>query len=149
MPQPKSYLPPNTFTTIFNDSDGIESIEIAVALDNDYVNLAYPRLLGTFKVVNGTWSVSFIIDFLLLEKLDGDYVFEVETTRINRNQFKNKESMMQRLEQIYATYYDKVQKFNTTDGERDVIAQVKGLFSGAISLLKVLDTNMVIDLGKH
>lgn len=149
MPQSRSYLPSNAFTTIFNDSDGIESIEIAVIIDNEYIDLAYPRLLGTFKVVNGTWSVSFVIDFLLLEKSDGDYAFEAETRIINRNQFKNKESMMQRLEQIYATYYDKVQKFNTTDGERDVIAQVKGLFSGAISLLKVLDTNMVIDLGKH
>jgi len=146
VPQPKSYLPFNAFTTIFNDPNGIESIEIAVIIDNEYIDLAYPRLLGTFKVVNETWSVSFVIDFLLLEKSDGDYAFEAETRVINRNQFKNKESMMQRLEQIYATYYDKVQNFDATG---DVIAQVKECFTDTISKLNVLDTDMVIYLGKH
>jgi len=146
VPQPNLYLPFNAFTTIFNDSNGMESIEIAVALDNDYVDLAYPRLLGTFKVVNGKWSVSFVIDFLLLEKLDGDYVFEVETRVINRNQFKTKESMLQRVEQFYTTYYDKVQNFDATG---DVIVQIKECFTGTISMLKILDTEMVLHLGRN
>ena len=51
-------------------------------IDDDLIDLGYPRLFGTFTVVNGTWSVKFIIDFLLLEKSDGDYVFEVETVSI-------------------------------------------------------------------
>jgi len=78
---PRSYLPPHA-TNISNTPNGKYTVEIAVPINGDLVDLGYPRLFGTFKIVNGTWSVKFIIDFLLLEKSDDDYVFEVETVSI-------------------------------------------------------------------
>jgi len=70
----KSYLPANASTNISNNIYGKETIEIAVLIDDELVNLGYPRLSGAFKIVNGAWSVKFSIDFLLLEKSDREYV---------------------------------------------------------------------------
>jgi len=146
--QRKSYLPPNATTNVSNNSNGKDAVEIAVPIDDDLIDLGYPRLSGTFKIVNGTWSVKFIIDFLLLEKSDGNYVFEVETVSINRNQFRTQDVMIERLEQLYATYYDKVQNCNF-DANSDVVYQIKEYFGGMLSILKIVDTNTVIHLGKH
>jgi len=76
--QSKPYLPANASTNISNNMHGKETIEIAVLIDDELVDLGYPRLSGTFKEVNGTWSVKFIIDFLLLKQSDGGHVFEAE-----------------------------------------------------------------------
>jgi len=146
--QPKLYLTANATTTISNNSNGQDIIEIAVPLDGELIDLGYPRLSGTYKVVNGTWSATFSIDFLLLEQSDGGYVFEAETVSINRNQFLTKDAMIGRLEQLYATYYDKVLNC-IFDADRDVINQVKEDFGGTVSMLKIVDTDMVIHLGEH
>jgi len=146
--QPKSYLPANATTTIYNNSNGKEIIEIAVPMDDNLVDLGYPRLSGTFKIVNGTWSVKFSIDFLLLEKSDGDYVFEAETISINRNQFLTKDAMIERLEQLYATYHDKVLNCSF-DANSDVIDHVKEHFDGMVSILKIVDSDLLINLDNH
>jgi len=144
----KPYLPPNASTTIFNNFNGKEIIEIAVPMDDKLVDLGYPRLSGTYKVVNGTWSVKFSIDFLLLQKSDGDYVFEAETISINRNQFLTQDAMIGRLEQLYATYYDKVLHCNF-DADSDVIDHIIDYFDGTVGMLKIVDTDTVICMSEH
>jgi len=124
--QPKTSLPLNATTAISNNSNGQEMIEIAVPLDDELVDLGYPRLSGTYKEVNGTWSATFSIDFLLLEKPDGDYIFEAETVSINRNQFLTKSAMIGRLEQLYSEYHDKVLNCSF-DANSDVIDHVINL----------------------
>ena len=143
MNQSKTYLPLNATTSIFNNSSGQENVEIAVPLDNELIDLGYPRLSGTFKEVNGTWSATFSIDFLLLEKSDGDYVFEAETVAINRNQFRTQDAMIGRLEQLYSEYYDKVMKCNL-HADSDVIDQIVDCFGGTVAMLKIVDTDTVI-----
>jgi len=146
--QLKSYLPLNATTTISNSAAGREFIEIAVPMDNGLIDLGYPRLSGTFKEVNGTWSVKFTTDFLLLEKTNGDFIFEAETVSINRNQFKTQNIMIQRLEQLYAIYYDKVLNCNFTDNN-DVINHIVDYFDNTVSILKIIDTNTAIYIGEH
>jgi len=141
--QPKLYLPANASTTISNNSNGQDIIEIAVPIDDESVDLGYPRLSGTINVVNGTWSVKFSIDFLLLEQFDGGYVFEAETVAINRNQFRTQDAMIGRLEQLYSEYYDKVMKCNL-HADSDVIDQIVDCFGGTVAMLKIVDTDTVI-----
>jgi len=146
--QSKTYLPLNATTSIFNNSSGQENVEIAVPLDNELIDLGYPRLSGTFKEVNGTWSATFSIDFLLLEKSDGDYVFEAETVSINRNQFLTKDAMIERLEQLYSEYHYKVLNCSF-DADSDVVDHVKEHFDGMVSILKIVDSDLLINLDNH
>jgi len=146
--QSKTSLPLNVITTISNNSNGQEIIEIAIPLDDDLIDLGYPRLSGTYKTVNGTWSATFSIDFLLLEKSDGDYVFEAETVSINRNQFLTKDAMIERLEQLYSEYHYKVLNCSF-DADSDVVDHVKEHFDGMVSILKIVDSDTVINLNKH
>ena len=148
MPRPKSYLPPLASITLSTNYTGSEIVEIAVPLSKDMIDLGYPRLSGKIKRVNETWSVKFIIDFLLLEKPDGDFVFEAETVAINRNQFLSRNSLVNRLEQIYLEYYDKLLCCNF-DADTDMLIQIKEYFDGTLSLLKVVDTDTVFLLSEH
>jgi len=84
-------LPPNATITISNNPDTPETIEIAIPLGTNSIDLSYPRLFGTVKTVNETWSAVFLVDFLLLESDSGDYVFEAETCSFQRTQFKTKQ----------------------------------------------------------
>jgi len=105
MQQIESNLPQNVTTRFFIiNSAGVDAIEIAVQIDDDYVDLDFPRLCGTYKIVNGTWSTKFTLDFFLLKNETGDPIFEAETIAINRNQFKTKKAMLNRLEQFYCEY---------------------------------------------
>jgi len=146
--QPKTYLPLNAITTITNNSNGNKTIEIAVPINGNLIDLGYPRLYGSYKVVNGTWSATFSIDFLLLQKSDGDYVFEAETISINRNQFSSYDAMVGRLEQLYSEYYDKVLNYKFDDAS-DIIDLVKEYFDGTIAILKIVDSDTAIYIGEH
>jgi len=152
--QSKSFLPSNATITLFynstipNNSNGFDSVEIAVPLDGDLIDLSYPRLLPTVKTVNNTWSANFVIDFLLLEDDYDDYLFEAETSRINRTQFKSKEAMLKRLEQVYSEYYTKVQCCDF-DADSDVIRQIMTHFENSLSKLKLVDSDCYISLGGH
>lgn len=144
----KSYLPSNTTIMISTNSDGSETVEIAVPFDIDQIDLSYPRLFATVKTVNGTFSANFTIDFLLLENDNGDYVFEAETIPVSRTQFRTKESMTKRLGQIYSEYYAKVQCCNF-DADSDVIRQINGYFDSSLAKLKLVDCEYYISLGGH
>jgi len=146
--QSKSYLPPEATITLSNNSDGLETIEIAVPFDIDQIDLSYPRLFATVKTVNNTWSANFTVDFLLLENDNGDYVFEAETLPINRTQFRTKDAMLKRLGQVYSEYYAKVQCCNF-DADSDVTRQIIGYFDSSLAKLKLVDCEYYIPLGEH
>lgn len=137
-------LPSNATTTIFTDSSGVECIEIGVPMDDELLELQHPILFGRFKSVNATYSINFSIDFQLVPKTDGDYVFEATTIDMTRSQFQSIESMINRIEQIYSEYYDKCANFNPDSGNC-LIQQIKDYF-GNIATLKIIDTDMVIHI---
>ena len=141
--QSKSYLPPDATITLSNNSNGNETIEIAVPIDGNLIDLGYPRLYGSIKEINNTWSVKFTLDFLLLENDNGDYVFEAETIPVSRTQFRTKESMIQRLGQIYSEYYNKVQDCNF-DTSTNILKTVNKHFEGSLETLKIVDTEWFI-----
>ena len=144
----KPNLPPEATVTLSNNPDGPETIEIAIPLDAGLIDLSYPRLFGTVKTVNGTWSAAFTVDFLLLENDSGEYVFEVETYFFQRTQFKTKQAMINKLTHIYSEYYDKVQQccFDTnTDGKNNVIKRIATYFNKSIAKLKIVDTDWFIE----
>jgi len=141
--QSKSYLPPDATITLSNNSNGNETIEIAVPIDGNLIDLGYPRLYGSIKEINNTWSVKFTLDFLLLENDNGDYVFEAETIPVSRTQFRTKDSMIQRLGQIYSEYYNKVQDCNF-DTSTNILKTVNEHFEGSLEILKIVDTGLFI-----
>ena len=145
----KPNLPPEAMVTLSNNPDGPETIEIAIPLDAGLIDLSYPRLFGTVKTVNGTWSAAFTVDFLLLENDSGDYTFEAETYFFQRTQFKTKQAMINKLTHIYSEYYDKVQQcsFDTNvDENNNVIKYITEYFDNSIAKLKIVDTNWLIEL---
>jgi hypothetical protein len=146
--QSKSYLPSDTTITLSNNSDGLETVEIAVPLTDDLIDLSYPRLFATVKTVTGTFSANFTLDFLLLEKNNGDFFFETETIRVKRTQFRSKEAMLKRLSQIYSEYYDKLLNCNF-DADSDVIRQIMKYFDNSLAKLKLVDSEFYISLGGH
>jgi len=143
--QSKSYLPPDATITLSNNSNGNETIEIAVPIDGNLIDLGYPRLYGSIKEINNTWSVKFTLDFLLLENDNGDYVFEAETIPVSRTQFRTKDSMIQRLGQIYSEYYNKVQDCNF-DTSTNILKTVNEHFEGSLETLKIVDTGWFVSI---
>ena len=143
--QSKSYLPPEATITLSNNSDGLETIEIAVPFDIDQIDLSYPRLFATVKTVNNTWSANFTVDFLLLENDNGDYIFEVETIPVRRTQFRTKDAMLKRLGQIYSTYYNKMQSCDF-DASDDILKSINEHFEGSLETLKIVDTAWIVKL---
>jgi len=144
----KPNLPPNATIILSNNPDGTETIEIAIPFDADLIDLSYPRLFGTVKTVNGTWSAAFTIDFLLLENDSGDYNFEAETYSFQRTQFKSKQAMLNKLTIIYSEYYNKVQQcsFDTNvDENNNAIKYIAEYFDNSIAKLKIVDTNWLIE----
>ena len=143
----KPKLPPEITIEQSINSNGIEVIEIGIPLDDDsnLYNLCHPRLFGEVKKVNDTWSVNFALDFLVLKDKWGDLIFEAETAPIVRTQFKSKESMINRLQLIYAEYYHKLLNcdFNS---DNDIIGQINLYFDGSIARLKLLDSGWHINL---
>lgn len=146
--QSKSFLPSNAITTVSISSNRLETVEIAVPFDIDQIDLGYPRLYGTIKMVNNTWSANFVIDFLLLEDNDGEYIFEAETKKFQRTQFRTKESMIQRLEQVYSDYYDLVVGCKLDDSN-NVIRHLSECFDNTLGSLKIADTGYYIALYEH
>ena len=144
----KPILPPEVSIDLSNDSNGNEVIEIGVSLEtgnSDLYNLCHPRLYGEVKKVNGTWSVNFSIDFLVLKDKWGDLIFEAETKPIVRTQFKSKESMISRLQQVYSEYHQKLLNCNfDTDG--DIIEQINAHFEGSIARLQLVDSDWHINI---
>jgi len=145
----ESNLPLNATISLYNNSDGTETIEIAIPYSDNLIDLGYPRLSGRVKTINGTFSAAFTIDFLLLENISGDYIFEAETYTFQRNQFKTKQAMLNKLILIYSEYYDKLLQFNSkVHAGRNVINQISEHFNNSISKLKLVETDWFIELDR-
>ena len=144
----KPKLPDGATVQLSNDTNGNEVIEIGVPFDGDYsdlYNLCFPRLFGSVKTVNGTWSVSFTIDFLVLKDKWEDLMFEAESKPVVRTQFKSKESMISRLQQVYSEYHQKLQDCNFVD-DSDIIEQIDAYFDGSIARLQLVDSGWHVNL---
>jgi len=147
----KPKFPTEAMIELSNNPNGTEVIEIGIPLDkdnSDLYNLCHPRLYGEVKKVNGTWSVNFAIDFLVLKDKWGDLIFEAETKPIVRTQFKSKESMISRLQQIYSEYHYKLLNYDF-DNNLDIIEQVNAQFDSSIARLQLVDSDWHIDLSEQ
>jgi len=141
-------LPREVTVDLSNKIDGTRCVEIGVLLNNEESNLydlCHPRLFGIIKKVNQTWSVSFSIDFLLLEDRLGDPILEAETQLFTRTQFGSEKSLVDRLSNIYSGYYGKLTDYNFKS-DKDIFKQIRKHFDDELSELKFLDSDLCIKL---
>lgn len=68
-------LTSNASIAISNQNDSAATIEIGVPLKGtDLIDLGYPRLYGTSKIKNGSWSVILLTSFLLRTNLANSFL---------------------------------------------------------------------------